>query len=231
MELTDFNQVFKKISSGKAMKIALPLKDSPEKRRIACVYEEDSPPAFKLLFTSGSLPIDNLDRNRKAAVLIDIAGQNVTLSADIESVIDDQTLLLRARDVITHEQMRDYFRVDVSAPLIARPVLPGTTLADDQEVLNGETVDVSGGGILAVFPHLIPADRPVRVELILPSSDEPRLVEAIAHVVRTQKLKDNQYKIALRFDQISPEDRDRIMACCFEIQRKHLRLKVQVKQP
>ena len=225
------DEIFTKIQTGKAVRIALPMIGNMEKERLSCVYQEESPPEFLLLFIPGSLPVEKIDKNRKAAVLLDISGQSISLAADIEKIIGEQTLRLIAREVISHEQLRDYFRVDVSAPLVARPALPGKNPADEQEwALNGGTIDVSGSGLLAMFSEPIDQNKPVRVELILPAGDA-KTVQTIAHVVRTKKISDDQYQVGLHFDQINAEDRDRIMACCFEIQRKHLRLKVQVKNP
>lgn len=202
-----------------------------EKQRVGCVYQEEAPPEFLLLFNAGDLPVDAIDINRKAAVLLDISGRSISLAVDIKEIVNRQTLRLLALEVISHEQLRDYFRVDVSAPLVARPALPEGNLDTEEEwSISGETVDVSGSGLLAVFPAPIDQAKPVRVDLILPTGSAGT-VQVIAHVVRIRKLEDNKYQIALHFDQIMPEDRDRIMACCFEIQRKHLRLKVQVKNP
>ncbi len=220
------DDIFSQIETGKAVRIALPIMGRTEKKRISCVYQKTSPPEFLLLFTPGSLPAADIDYNRKAGVLLDIKGQSVSLAADIQEKTADQALRLIARDVISHEQLRDFFRVDVTAPLVARPVLP----KEQEWTLSGETVDVSGSGLLAVFTHPIDAGEPVRVELVLPSGSAGP-IEAVAHVVRSRKIDDNQYQVALHFDTIDSEDRDRIMACCFEIQRKHLRLKVQVKNP
>ncbi len=220
------DEIFTQIETDKAVRIGLPIIGTTEKKRISCVYQQTNPPEFILLFTPGSLPADEIDMNRKAAVLLDIKGQSISLSADIQEKINNQALRLVAREVIQHEQLRDYFRVDISAPLVARPAL-----AKDQEwSMNGETVDVSGSGLLAIFNQPVDQGEPVRVELILPTGNG-KPIEAVAHVVRSRKIGENQYQIALHFDTIDSEDRDRIMACCFEIQRKHLRLKVQVKNP
>jgi len=225
------DEIFTQIQTGKAVRIALPMTDSSEKKRISCVYQEETPPEFSLLFTPDSLPEKGIDKNRKAGVLLDIKGQNVSLTADIKEIINRQIILLVAREVINHEQLREYFRVDVTAPLVARPALPGNVPADEKEwLLSGETIDVSGSGLLAIFTKPIDQGELVRVELILPTGDTTP-IKAVAHVVRSRKITDNQHQIALHFDRIKSEDRDRIMACCFEIQRKHLRLKVQVKNP
>ena len=220
------DEVFSQIETGKAVRVALPLLGTSEKKRISCVYQAENPPVFLLLFVPNTLPLDEIDMNRKATVLLDIKGQNISLAADIQEKVNKQALRLIARDVISHEQMRNYFRVDINAPLVARPALR----KDQEWSLSGETVDVSGSGLLAVFAEPIDEDEPVQVELILPTGNgEP--IKAVAHVVRSRKIKKNQYQVALHFDTIESDDRDRIMACCFEIQRRHLRLKVQIKNP
>jgi len=227
--LPTLEEIFPQIETGKAVRIALPIIGIMEKKRASCVYQEKTPPEFLLLFTPGSLSVAEIDLNRKAAVLLDISGRSISLAADIKQIINDQTLQLVAQEVISHEQLRDYFRVDISAPLVARPALPETNQTREAEwSLNGETVDVSGSGLLALFSTPIDQDKPVRVDLVLPTGDA-KTVQTIAHVVRSKKISDGKYQVALHFDQIKSEDRDRIMACCFEIQRKHLRLKVQVK--
>ena len=68
----------------------------------------------------------------------------------------------------------------------------------------------------------------MRIDLALPSGDMG-LIRATGHVVRCNKAGEQIYRIGLHFDDIDPEDQDRIMANCFEIQRQHLRMKVQVK--
>ncbi len=37
--------------------------------------------------------------------------------------------------------------------------------------------------------------------------------------------------MALAFDAIDPESQDKIMACCFELQRRQLRMRVLVRNP
>lgn len=224
-------EIFSQLQTGKAVRIALPIKDRMEKERVSCVYQQDTPPEFTLLFTPGSLPVERIDVNRKTLVLLDISGKSISLAADIDKIRGEEALVLVGREVITHEQLRDYFRVDVSAPLVARPALPEVDqTGEDMWSLSGETIDVSGNGLLAIFSDPISQDKPVRIALVLPTGGA-KTIEAVARVVRTKKISENQYHIALHFEQIESEDRDRIMACCFEIQRKHLQLKVRVKNP
>jgi hypothetical protein len=51
----------------------------------------------------------------------------------------------------------------------------------------------------------------------------------LAHQVRVQELHDGRFEVAYHFDDITIEDRDTIIGCCLVLQRKMLRLKIDVK--
>jgi c-di-GMP-binding flagellar brake protein YcgR len=90
-------------------------------------------------------------------------------------------------------------------------------------------VDISGSGILAIFDKKPADDRQVRLEITIPSID-PGIIKVLAHQVRVQQLHDGRYEVAYHFDDITTEDRDAIIGCCLVIQRKMLRLKINVKE-
>lgn len=229
--MQEIDSFLEKIEDGKPVRVALPLLESAEKARMPCVYIKRVPPKFDLLFPASDLPVNTLDLHRKCEVLFDIGGQNVSISADITKVGDISTLHLVGQDIINHQQMRDYFRVDVSTPIVATSLVPEElTEGDEASSLSGETIDVSGGGLLCNFSTPIKEGTRLRIDLVLPTADA-RVVKAIGHVVRCRQIDDSTYQVGLNFDTIEPEAHDNIMACCFEIQRKHLRLKVHVKTP
>jgi len=226
--LTTIEQLFSLLSTGKTARLSLPTPGfEDQKQRILCVYQHETPPEFSLIIPPSALPLNNIEINLKSTVLFDVGGQDIIIGAELKEIVGEQALRFIAREVIHHEQLRDYFRVDVSAPLVARPALGETSDEEESWDVCGETIDVSGSGILAIFPQSLELGKNVLVELVLPTGGtEP--VKAIAEVIRMRKIADDQHHTALHFTQIEPEDRDRIMACCFEIQRKHLRLRVQV---
>lgn len=212
-----------------SVRVALPVIDDAEKIRINCIYRTSQIPAFKLFFPPDSLPVNRINRRQKCVVLFDASGKNISITADIKTIEDDQVMHLMACEVINHEQLREYFRIDVNTPVFASCLIPQTLGNKDSNWrISGETIDVSGSGILATFSEPIDQSKPARIELILPSIDE-YVVKATAKVVRVKKLDDNRYSVAFRFDRISTDDRDKIVGCCFEIQRQHLRLKIQVR--
>ncbi len=212
-----------------AVRVALPVTEGSEKIRLNCVYLASDAPKFSLFFPTGTLPVQIIDRHQKSVVLFDIGGKNISLTADIKDIEDDQLIHLVACEIINHEQLRDYFRIDISTPVFASCLVPKALKNQEDWRISGETIDVSGSGVLAVFSKAIDQHKPARLEIVLPTADE-YTVKTTAKVVRVKKINATRYYVAFRFDTISPEDRDKIVGCCFEIQRQHLRLKVQVRK-
>ncbi len=219
----------KQIEDGKPVRVALPIQDIIDKERFNCLYLKTTPPQFSLQFTPGNLPVHKLDTHRKCTVLFDIGGQSVSLSADIDKINASNTLELSGQELINHEQLREYFRVDVTTPIVVSSLLPDD-LADEEELLRltGKTIDVSGSGLLCRFPAPLEVNKQIRIELVLPTADQ-QVVQAIGNVVRCKQIAKNTYHVAIFIDTIDPEMRDKVMASCFDVQRKQLRLKVQLK--
>lgn len=222
-------EILKNIPDGKPVRIFLPILNSPDRLRTQSVYQQASPPKFTLIFKPGMLPVDHMDISQPCIVTIDMGGPTVSLEAMIQAIDDSQTLQMIVQKSISHEQMREFFRIDAVTRVISKSFhtqFGGNT--SEPWSLQGETIDISGSGILAVFAELPPADKQVHLEIIVPLP-EPETVKVIAHPVRTHKLNDNRYEVAYHFDDISIEDRDKIIGCCLILQRRLLRLKVHAK--
>jgi len=217
-------------STSVAVRIELPVQGM-RRVRLAAVADPLEGNAFLLIFSRDTLPAARLDRSRTCKVRFELPGQPLSIIADIEEVLDSRTLKMRAREAIQHEQLRNYFRVDVNTPVIASSLLP-PELAGEGECwrMTGESLDVSGNGLLVTFPSSLGEHKKVRLDIVLPTPDL-KVVQCIAQVVREQHKQDGLYHAAMTFDEISPEDRDRIIGCCLSIQRKHIRLRVRVRKP
>ncbi len=225
---TDTN-ILKNIPKGKPVRIFLPLLNRPDRVRAQCLYQETDPPKFSLIFKPGLLPVDDVDIQQPCIISIDMGGPTISLEAMIQKVANHQTLQMIVRKSISHEQMRDFFRVDTVTRVISKSF--HTELFSDQNEpwsTTGQTIDISGSGILAIFDKKPEDDRQVRLEITVPSI-EPGIIKVLAHQVRVQQLHDGRYEVAYHFDDITTEDRDTIIGCCLVIQRKMLRLKVHVK--
>jgi c-di-GMP-binding flagellar brake protein YcgR len=94
--------------------------------------------------------------------------------------------------------------------------------------ITGQTIDISGSGILAIFDEKPPRNKQVVLEITTPTPN-PQTIKVLAHPVRQKQEVDGRYEVAYHFDDISTKDRDTIIGCCLALQRKMLQLKVQVK--
>ena len=223
------NSFFLSIKDGKAIRAAVPLVGVVEKVRLHCFYGKAEPPAFTLSFPLGTLSIDQVDTSRTCMVVMDFAEQTVSISADISKIIDEQTLELITQESVVHGQSRNYFRVDANTKVSAAPITPEATTEEGASWhLLGDTIDLSGSGLLCSFSEPIEKGKKVRIELTLPIRDMA-VIGILGHVVRCRKIEENLYHVALHFDSIDSESQDKIMACCFELQRRNLRMRVQVR--
>jgi hypothetical protein len=227
--VTDTNTFFSKISDKKPVRIFLPLKDSLENQRLNCILHKKEEPYFELIFLKGVLPLNQLDQKTAIIITLDIAGQLVSLEANILEIVNDQTLKMIARKTINHEQMREYFRVDCTLPIQLKSIIPEEFENPDEKwKITGITVDLSGSGLRASFTSPPPENTQVRMDLALPTA-VPSIVNLLASPVRISQLTEKLWDAAYHFDEVTDDDRDTIIGCCLVAQRRLLRLKVQVK--
>ena len=208
------------------MRAAVPLLGVTEKERVHCFFGKTAPPEFTLTFPYGALAVDQVDASRTCMVMIDLTNQTISISADISRIVDPWTLELIARESVVHAQNRSYFRVDATAKVAASSPVPEST-ADEGERwrLQGDTIDLSGSGVLCSFSEPLEKDKKVKIELALPTRDID-VIMALGHVARCRQIEKQLYHVALHFDLLDSESQDKIMACCFELQRRHLRMRV-----
>jgi c-di-GMP-binding flagellar brake protein YcgR len=164
------------------------------------------------------------------AVVVDLGDQSLAISAEILGVKDSNTLELMVKDVISHTQSRNFFRVDASTRVAASSIVL-EELAQEGENWRffGDTLDLSGSGLLCSFNVPIEQGTKVMIELTLPTGSM-ETITALGHVVRCKKIGEELYHVGLHFDSIDSDSQDKIMACCFEIQRQGLRLRVKVRK-
>ena len=218
--------ILSSIPDGKPVRVFLPLRNSRERLRLQGLCREISPPKFSLLFPPGTLPLNEIDSQQSAIISVDMGGPTLSLEAKILEIDGTQTLRMILQKSINHEQLREFFRIDAVTGVIATS-LQRSASGSAPWTLNGESLDISGSGILVLFPQCPPEDKQARLTISLPITDDPPIT-AIAHTVRVQRQDDGHCEVAYHFDDISMEDRDRIVGHCLVLQRKMLRLKVQV---
>lgn len=224
--LTSF---FNTIKEGMAVRAAVPLLGINQEERLHCYYGKGEPPAFTLTFPEGSLVIEQVDTGRICQVRFDFIHQTVSIAAAIAGIQDSHTLQLVARETVTHAHARNYFRVDASTRVAASSLIPEQMAQEGENWrLLGDTIDLSGSGALCSFNEPLEQGTQARIELTLPTR-EMEVITAFGHVVRCRKIEEHLYHIALHFDAIDSESQDKIMACCFELQRRYLRMRVRLE--
>ena len=227
--MTDLNNFLTKISDEKPVRLFLPIIDADDRLVIQCVLNKTQTNHFQLLFKPGSLPVKKIDKNTSCLINLDLGGQSVSMESKIVQIVNNQTLEMVAQKTINHEQMREYFRVDCTVPIILTSIVPEEFGSpDDKWKISGTTVDLSGSGLRASFSTEPPASTQVRLELALPNT-EISIVKTLASPVRISQLTEKLWDAAYQFDVIEDEDQDAIIGCCLIEQRRLLRLKVKVK--
>lgn len=227
-QMNDETDILQDVPDAKPVRVFLPIHDNKERYRVCGVYQKTEPPRFRLLFQPGVLPVDSLDISQPCLIIIDMGGPNISVEALITATTN-QTLEMIVSKLVSHDQMREFFRVDAATQVISRSFQPQLfSKADTPWSSKGKTIDISGSGILASFPDKIPSDEPIRLEISLPT-DPPEVIKVLAHPVRVLQITDHRWEVAFHFVDISVEDRDKIIGCCLVIQRRLLRLKVQVR--
>lgn len=228
-QMTSDNNILDTIPDAKPVRVFLPIKNVKERYRVQGVYSKSAAPLFSLHFKPGVIPVESINTKETCIINVDMGGPNISLEAKIKEVVNAQHLILSSIKGMSHDQMREFFRVDAVANVIGKSFHPKISKGDEtQWFLKGETIDISGSGILASFSEAPPDNTSIKLEITLPSQEED-VIKVVAHVVRIMKISDKQYDVAFHFDDIAAEDRDKIIGCCLEIQRRLLRLKVKVR--
>jgi c-di-GMP-binding flagellar brake protein YcgR len=214
--------LIKKIPDSQAAEINIKLLDGSSVQ-LTCIYKESIAPHFFLVFPPKQLPT-NINTNLSCLVVIKHEEQTVTFQAGIETTKGDRILELFAQKPIDPTEMRTFYRADLRTT-IAASYEPGPEERAQAWTFNGETLDLSGGGALAIFPAEFPNKQRILLHINLPSTDKD--IHCTAHVIRMTRLRKERWQIALKFDNLSQKESDFIVSCCLNEQRRQLRERIQ----
>jgi len=214
--------IIKKIQDSQAAEIKLELLNGSSEQ-LKCIYKESIAPNFFLVFPPKQLPT-NIDTNLSCLVVIKNEESSVTFQAGIETIKGDRILEMFAQKPIDPTEMRNFYRADMRTNITAS-YEPGPEEKTHAWTFTGETLDLSGGGALALFPAEFPNKQRIIVHINLPSTDKN--IHCAAHVIRMTRLRKERWQIALQFDNLSQKEKDFIVSCCLSEQRRQLRERVQ----
>ncbi len=191
-----------------------------------CTYKEGSSPRFFLLLPPGTFPED-ADMAQRCTVSISNADESaapLSVTATIDDVVAGSTVELTARGTLDPTKLRQYFRVTVCAPVtITFP--KKSDKGPSQGSLTGETLDLSGSGLLALFNE--ECENRQNIAITLELSSPKASVSCIGHIVFARRVRRGRWQIALHFDDITNKQRDMIISNCLFEQRNQLKKGLQ----
>ncbi len=216
-----FMPILNKLKDYRVVKVSLPLKDG-KVQALDGVAKVTTSPQFEITFLPGQLDPDQLDFDDYCLVKFDVAGENKSIKAKIDSTPADAKLLLEMVDSFSYAQKREYFRVDAELSVSYWDM--------DEENPTAKSihtpVNISGGGLRIPVSETVKEGARLGLEIVI-DSPLPVLIECVGEVVVTYAVGDVA-QIAMSFADIEDDDQDAIIAYCLAEQRKQLRLKVKV---
>ncbi len=198
-----------------------------ETLHLDCIYKEGIAPRFFLVFPPKNLPKE-INMAQYCAISIrnhDEDSAPLSLNAKIEEVIGDRTLELTAKSSVDPTSLREFFRVAIHTPVIISFAPESNEDLARQWSLTGETLDISGSGLLALFGEEC-QDRQ-RITITLELSSPQASIACMGHVVYTRRVRKGRWHIALHFDDIATKQRDIIISNCLYEQRRQLKETLQ----
>lgn len=223
---TSITHLIRSINDSQSARISLST-SAGETIHLDCIYKEGIAPRFFLVFPPKKLP-DNINMAQHCAISIrnhDEDTAPLSLNAKIEEMIGDRTLELTAKSSIDPTSLREFFRVAIHAPVTINFAPESDEDHTRQWSLTGETLDISGSGILALFSEEC-QDRQ-RINITIELSSPQATVICMGHVVYTRRVRKGRWHIALHFDDIPTKQRDIIISNCLYEQRRQLKETLQ----
>ncbi len=224
MSDSSLNNLVKSIKDSQSAKIKLHTTAGQEVH-LDCIYKESIAPNFFVVFPPGKIP-PALDVKRKCVIsLHDENGESIALTARITDVTSDRSIELTATTTIDPASLREYFRVNFQTVVKLSYETGSNTDGERNWSFTGQSLDLSGSGVLGIFPEEAHNKHNLFIELNLTHPEKK--IMCIGHVVRTRRLRGGRWHIALHFDDINQKNRDAIITNCLWEQRRQLREKVQ----
>lgn len=217
------NNIIKSIEDSRGAQIKLTTKGGTQ-QHYECIYKEDSPPNFYLVFQPSALP-EKIDLKAGHPVSIKQDNATVSLNAGVLGRIGDRTLHMVAKGIVDPASLREYFRINTSTEITVSHKSSQQEGQPSSWTISGKTQDLSGSGVLALFDNEARNRDDLVIEIYLPNKN--LTVNAVGHVVRKKLLRNRKWQVSLHFDSISGKHRDALITYILSMQRKQLRENVR----
>jgi PilZ domain len=190
-----------------------------------CVVHMTTPPHFEATFLPDQLPASRLDLEKNCKVFYFANGQGHLLNSQISKVLSKEKLLLAVKKNKIFHHARDYFRVDAPGRVHFELVSKRETDLREYEGI----INISGGGARFPVRDNFSLHQKIRLNFFFRSPLEVE-IDCLGEVVRARNFHLNK-DLAIKFIQIEPKDREKLISLCMAIQREELRTKVRISDP
>jgi hypothetical protein len=217
--------IYAYLNEPKVLQASVPLVDS-RRLQLRGVARVSTPPNLEVTLPPDQIDRDEIDRTEKCLLYIDTLGATITLITAIDAIDNNSLLKLTNLESVSHEQKREFFRIDAQMAVDAHQLPP----PPQDGTCSGTSINISGNGILVSLPEPMTVDQKMKLRINLPAPTATD-IECIGRVVRSDNWKPKRYRVAFNFTTIGEEDQDKIVSFCLAQQRKQIRLGVQVLGP
>ncbi len=197
---------------------------NPDGKKIQfdCIYRETQTPSHFTLITTEALPKNCSNNNSWTLHINNESEKQLIIDAVFVQQTNLTTVELKSINSIDPASLRQYFRVSFTTGITLDYSL---IKAYNGLTIQGKTLDLSGNGVLAIFPEKPRKCRRVKIDLTLPHPE--KTISCIGHLVRIKELNNGNWQAALHFNELDEKDREDIIANCFREQRRRLRENIQ----
>ena len=215
------NEILEKLNDNAPTIVDLPSSSNEENIRCKALLVKREFPSLELVFPPHSWEAGDLNIGADCNLAVEHNGLTVNLIARLDGVIQERRLRFTAREPVSPEVLREYFRVSINIPVEASYIAGPKETKTRTWKMVGTTLDLSGSGVLALFAEKPPSNH--RIQLVITMPDEKNPIACLANVVRSYRVRKNRFQVAFQFENISTKTRDVVISCCLQEQRRQLR--------
>ncbi len=218
--MSRIEEILDRLNDNAPTTVDIPGNDGEVFRCKALLIKKEAP-LLELLFPPDSWNASELKIGANCSLVVEHHGTTVYLIARLDSASGNRRLQFTAREPVSVESLRDFFRVNINTAIQASYVADAKEMKNQSWKMIGTTIDLSGSGVLAMFAEKPPSEHRILLEITAPEDSEP--VFCLANIIRSYRIRKNRYQVAFHFTDVSTKTRDQIISCCLKEQRRQLR--------
>ena len=206
------------------VRLEIPLKDGGKARYRASAQLRDTQERTVTvdLHQVSVPPIGEIDFRSRCTVRLDSkGGPSLSMHANLEEVLGDRRVLVRASDYVPYQPKRSTFRVEAEIPVQYKRYY-----REQEPFRRARSEDLSSGGVRILCDEDLQTGNVLTMSLEVPRPKKGRVL-CSAQVMWTGVRHDGSRSAGCKFLDLDEASEDLIIAFCFERQRELMQEKVQ----